>query len=212
MDISFDCDTCGKHLLVDEAGAGITIDCPGCGKPVYVPSVSSHKPPDPPARVEVKSATPKTAPVSAPKVSSSYGDRRAVWTLPPLVPKYGTLRAIASFCQFVAVPVGVVQVVLGFVLLMFGAPFDRYGPFALIPAVVGCVSGVVSTVMLLGAAESIRVFIDIEENTRATRQMMEYELRGKYQPSSPSTGASTTGTPRADQSPPSASQVRFSSR
>ena len=191
MDISFDCDTCGKHLVIDQAGAGITIDCPGCGKPVYVPSLSSHRPPDPPTRVEVKSATPKTAPTPPPKVSSSYSERRTVWTLPPLVTKYGTLRTIANCCQFMAVPVGVVQVVLGFVLLMFGAPFDAYGPFALIPAVVGCVSGVLSVVVLLGAAESIRVFIDIEENTRATRQMMEYELRGKYQPSSPSTGAST---------------------
>jgi hypothetical protein len=210
MDISFDCDTCGKHLVVDEAGAGITIDCPGCGKPAYVPSLSSHKPPDPPVRVEVKSATPKTAPVAPPKISSSYGNRRAVWTLPPLVTKYGTLRAIANFCQFMAVPVGIVQVLLGIVFFRFGAPFAIYSPIAFIPVVIACVGGVLSVVVLLGTAESIRVFIDIEENTRATRQMMEYELRGKYQPSSPSTGASTTAAPKTDQSPSSASQVRFS--
>ena len=207
MDISFDCDTCGKHLLIDQSGAGITIDCPGCGKPVYVPSLSSHKPPDPPARVEVKSATPKTAPTPPPKVSSSYGDRRAVWTLPPLVPKYGTLRAIASFCQFMAVPVGVVHVFVAILLFRMDA---FLGLVAVIQAVAIVAAGVFSMVVLFGAAESIRVFIDIEENTRATRQMMEYELRGKYQPSSPSTGASTSGTPPTDQSPPSASQVRFS--
>ena len=55
MDISFDCDKCGKHLLVDEAGAGITITCPGCGKPVYVPSPSSQNQAATPTRVEVKS-------------------------------------------------------------------------------------------------------------------------------------------------------------
>jgi predicted RNA-binding Zn-ribbon protein involved in translation (DUF1610 family) len=62
MDISFDCDSCGKHLVIDEAGAGITIDCPGCGKPVYVPSTGSQKPSDPPTRVEVRSAAPRTTP------------------------------------------------------------------------------------------------------------------------------------------------------
>jgi hypothetical protein len=61
MDISFDCDKCGKHLLVDEAGAGITIECPGCGKPVYVPSPSSQNQSAPPTRVEVKPTSPKPA-------------------------------------------------------------------------------------------------------------------------------------------------------
>lgn len=209
MDISFDCDTCGKHLVIDQAGAGITIDCPGCGKPAYVPSLSSHKPPDPPARVEVKSATSKTVPTPPPKVSSSYGDRRAVWTLPPLVSKYGALRTIASFCQFMAVPIAVVHVFVAFLLFKMEAPL--FWAMAVIQAVAIVVAGVFSMVVLFGAAESIRVFIDIEENTRATRQMMEYELRGKYQTSSRSTSASTTGTPTTDQSPSSASQVRFSS-
>ena len=209
MDISFDCDSCGKHLVVDQAGAGITIDCPGCGKPVYVPSLSSHKPPDPPARVEVKSATPKTAPVSAPKVSSSYGDRRSVWTLPPLVTKYGTLRTIAKFCQFMAVPVAIVHVFVAILLFKMEAPL--VGAMAVFEAVAIVVTGVFSMAALFAAAESIRVFIDIEENTRATRQMMEYELRSKYQPPPPSTSASTSGTPPTDQSRSSASQVRFSS-
>src|ERR1017187_2741557 len=104
MDISFDCEKCGKHLVIDEAGAGITIDCPECGKPIYIPSPASHKPSDPPTRVEVKSAIPKAQPVSTPKASSSRGERRTDWPLPPLVTKYGTLRTIANFCQFMAVP------------------------------------------------------------------------------------------------------------
>lgn len=56
MDITFNCSNCGKHLVVDEAAAGITIDCPGCGKPVYVPSTPAQ---GAPMRVEVKSTTRK---------------------------------------------------------------------------------------------------------------------------------------------------------
>jgi hypothetical protein len=70
MDISFTCAACGKNLVIDEAGVGITIDCPGCGKPVYVPSAVPPAPHDAPARVEVKSSVRKTAPVpsgAAPK-------------------------------------------------------------------------------------------------------------------------------------------------
>ncbi len=207
MDIPFDCDTCGKHLVIDEAGAGITIDCPGCGKPVYVPSPGSQKPSDPPARVEVKSATPKTASVSPPKVLSSSGERRTVWSPPSLVPKYSALRTIANFLQFIAVPTAIFHVLLAFPVFRFGARF--FGPVAIIPAVVMCVFGVFSIVGLLGAAESIRVFTDIEENTRATRHMMEYELRGKYQTSSPSTKATTAGTSTTNQSTQAASQLRF---
>ena len=71
MDISFTCDKCGKKLVVDEAGAGITIDCPGCGKPIYVPSSSPPSRQDTPERVEVKSAKPKSPFIPAP-VTSKY--------------------------------------------------------------------------------------------------------------------------------------------
>lgn len=38
MDIRFNCSTCGKHLVVEEAGAGRLIVCPDCGSEVSVPS------------------------------------------------------------------------------------------------------------------------------------------------------------------------------
>ncbi|HVM61553.1 MAG TPA: hypothetical protein VMV72_11885 [Verrucomicrobiae bacterium] len=67
MDISFTCGNCGKKLVIDDAGAGITIDCPDCGKPVYVPTAAPPpKPKDPPARVEPKPATRVAAPAPAP--------------------------------------------------------------------------------------------------------------------------------------------------
>jgi hypothetical protein len=71
MDISFTCDKCGKNLVIDDAGAGITIDCPQCGKPIYVPSSPPPSRQDAPQRVEVKSAKPKSPFIPAP-VTSKY--------------------------------------------------------------------------------------------------------------------------------------------
>lgn len=67
MDISFTCDKCGKNLVIDEAGAGITIDCPECGNAVYVPSATPPKPKEAPVRVELKplKRVPAPAPVPA---------------------------------------------------------------------------------------------------------------------------------------------------
>jgi len=67
MDISFICDKCGKTLVIDEAGAGISIDCPECGKAVYVPSAARSKQKDVPVRVELKSSKPVAAPASPPR-------------------------------------------------------------------------------------------------------------------------------------------------
>ena len=205
MDISFECGTCGKHLVVDEAGAGMSIDCPGCGKPVYVPNSTSQNQADPPTRVEVKSA----APVSSPKVSSSSGERQAGWSPPVLVTKYRALRTVANVYEFMAVPAAIVQVLLAFLAYKAVAPL--YGDVAIIPAIVIGVVGVFSMVMMYAMAESIRVFIDIEENTRATRQLIEHELHIKYYtpapPREPPRVSSTSSS-----SPPQPSHVRFSNR
>jgi hypothetical protein len=84
------------------------------------------------------------------------------------------------------------------------------GGLAFVRAVVIIVMGVFSVVILLGAAESIRVFLAIEENTRATRQMMEYELVNKYRTPVPSTEASTPAAPSTNPSAQAASRVKFS--
>ena len=48
MDITFECNKCGQSLVVEEAGAGLTIDCPNCGKPAYVSSASRPRVPSAP--------------------------------------------------------------------------------------------------------------------------------------------------------------------
>jgi TM2 domain-containing membrane protein YozV/DNA-directed RNA polymerase subunit RPC12/RpoP len=85
MDISFTCTNCGKNLVIDNAGAGITIDCPECGKPVYVPSAAPPpKPKEPPARVEPKPSL--RVPVSSPPPPAPVPDARPRNN--PLVPSY----------------------------------------------------------------------------------------------------------------------------
>jgi len=79
MDITFSCEKCGQNIVVDEAGAGITVDCPRCGQPVYVPSIAPSTKTNPPVvRIETASAKPMPAatpiaPVPIRPVGLSYG-------------------------------------------------------------------------------------------------------------------------------------------
>lgn len=40
MDITFNCTSCGQHVVIDEAGAGLTVQCPGCGESIAVPNTN----------------------------------------------------------------------------------------------------------------------------------------------------------------------------
>jgi hypothetical protein len=40
MDITFNCSNCGTHIVIDEAGAGMSVECPKCNKPLTVPPAS----------------------------------------------------------------------------------------------------------------------------------------------------------------------------
>jgi len=55
MDIYFFCGSCGQHLVIDDAGAGLTIQCPQCRNDVTVPGAIEPKPASP--------AQPTVAPV-----------------------------------------------------------------------------------------------------------------------------------------------------
>jgi DNA-directed RNA polymerase subunit RPC12/RpoP len=41
MDIAFNCDKCGQHVVIDESGAGMTVQCPSCSSDLIVPPVES---------------------------------------------------------------------------------------------------------------------------------------------------------------------------
>jgi DNA-directed RNA polymerase subunit M/transcription elongation factor TFIIS len=53
MDIEFDCNKCGQHIVIDEAAAALRAQCPKCAASITVPSKPSVdvKPPSPPASV-----------------------------------------------------------------------------------------------------------------------------------------------------------------
>ncbi len=44
MDITFNCGSCGQHIVVDEAGAGVTVPCPKCGQSLTVPQAATESP------------------------------------------------------------------------------------------------------------------------------------------------------------------------
>jgi len=41
VDITFNCTSCGTHIVIDEAGAGMTVPCPSCNSTLIVPLVQS---------------------------------------------------------------------------------------------------------------------------------------------------------------------------
>jgi hypothetical protein len=40
MDITFRCDRCSQNIVIDEAGAGLTVQCPECGQSLSVPKAA----------------------------------------------------------------------------------------------------------------------------------------------------------------------------
>ena len=60
MNIFFNCQHCGKHLEVDQSGAGMEVPCPVCGKSILIPSNSPS--------TSIKSPTPT---VTQPPVSQA---------------------------------------------------------------------------------------------------------------------------------------------
>ncbi|HUJ12100.1 MAG TPA: hypothetical protein VL171_18995 [Verrucomicrobiae bacterium] len=60
MDIEFSCKKCGQHLVIDEAGAGLSIQCPTCGVKLDVP----------------KPALPSPTPNAMPRSRDLYNESR----------------------------------------------------------------------------------------------------------------------------------------
>src|SRR5437667_7567781 len=53
MDITFNCEKCGQHIVIDEAGAGLEVQCPNCSQPLAVPKPVELLP-SPPRASETK--------------------------------------------------------------------------------------------------------------------------------------------------------------
>ncbi len=198
MDISFTCDKCGKTLVIDHAGAGITIDCPECGKAVYVPSSAAPpKPKEPPARVE-----PKPLPrVATPTPLQPPGPHPAQPRNNPLVPSYTTTPkytvhpSIAAGVHCLVILVGIELVglcvlrqnlQLGVALLYASTPF-LIAP--LLCAVYAMCVGHVRHGLLVVAGLSLiiamsywagisMVMLELADAQRQMQQMLQQQMQG----------------------------------
>ena len=72
MDISFFCEKCGQHVVIDAVAAGQLVDCPKCGTPLAVPYKS--KPLNKPATFDT-TALPTPASPSAPSPVQATSSR-----------------------------------------------------------------------------------------------------------------------------------------
>jgi hypothetical protein len=119
---------------------------------------------------------------AAPSYGSGFGGSQP----PALKKKYKVLRLIAVVMRILAVVVGAIMIIAGLVMIVAGAAtstqttstpqFPDPGPAAFFGGLVGglilLVYGVFVFIFLYAYAEWMYVFMDIEENTRLTNQML----------------------------------------
>ena len=103
--------------------------------------------------------------------------------MPAVKKKYKILRLIAVLMKILAVVVGALLIIVGLVMIVAGATaskstpaFPDTGPGAFFGGLVGglimLVYGVFVAIFLYAYAEWMYVFMDIEENTRMTNEML----------------------------------------
>lgn len=76
MDISFHCNKCGQHILIDEAGAGVSVECPACKQQLVVPKSSQPDRRTPSAHVTGKSFQPTPPLVPPPKAAITNDSKK----------------------------------------------------------------------------------------------------------------------------------------
>jgi predicted RNA-binding Zn-ribbon protein involved in translation (DUF1610 family) len=66
-DILFECPSCGKSMVIDQAAEGYTIECPQCHIPVIVPpkTGAAPQPPLPPSLAAAAKAAPAPKPAGS---------------------------------------------------------------------------------------------------------------------------------------------------
>jgi zinc-ribbon domain len=152
--------------------------CGSCGTTLSVSSTPpgpSYQKPPPPAPGYQNPPQPMNS-------SSSYG---FAGSATQAVKKYKVLRLIAVLMKILAVIAGIALMITGLVMIVAGAAsssrattptFGEPGPAAFFGGLVGglvlVVYGVFVFVFLYAYAEWMYVFMDIEENTRLTNEML----------------------------------------
>jgi hypothetical protein len=164
MTISAVCPTCGQKGEVPDSLQGLRVKCPTCGQPFKVPLSPAAMPsPEPGSSSKLgldQRKEPKTEPAQVEQAKGPDPDEPSS-IVPPRPPlKYPALRAIAAVNE----ALGLFALVLGLAamcIILFGTTTPSTGLFA---------SAFCWTVLVpigfFASAQMLRVFLDIEENTR----------------------------------------------
>lgn len=154
--------------------------CGGCGTTLAPAAPPSPQPPTPSYEQSspVKNATPSYG--AGGYSSGGFGGG----SIPAVKKKYKVLRLIAVLMKILSVVIGAILIILGLIMIVAGATtstqstqaFPDPGFSALLGGFVGgliaIVYGVFAFVFLYAYAEWMYVFMDIEENTRLTNEML----------------------------------------
>jgi hypothetical protein len=151
MDISFTC-KCGQNIVIDEAGAGITVDCPQCGSPAYVPSAASTKVKDIPVRVETplaKLMAKQAQTPSAPRPATSVFTPHKPEDIHPSI--QASLACLLILAGFALIELIVLQqnMFAAAIPIYMATPFMTAAPLCAIYGM--CVGHVKHGLLLLGA-------------------------------------------------------------
>lgn len=149
--------------------------CGGCGTTLTAPP----PPPSPPAAASFEKSYPVV------NAGPGYGGAAGFsgGATPVVKKKYKVLRLIAVLMKILAVLVGAIMIIGGLVMIVAGAaassqttPSFDTGPTAFLGGAVAglilIVYGVLVFAFLYAYAEWMYVFMDIEENTRMTNEML----------------------------------------
>lgn len=98
MDITFRCDRCSQHIVIDEAGAGLTVQCPECGQTLTVPQ-AQPRPSKPsgwlPVSIRFSEPHAQSGP-SKPPTPTTPNDVATKEPLPPAWTLESVPKAVAS--------------------------------------------------------------------------------------------------------------------
>jgi hypothetical protein len=152
--------------------------CGGCGT-----TLSAAPPPTPPATPSYEQSYPVMNAAPSYGAGSYGGGGYGSSAMPAVKKKYKILRLIAVLMKILAIVVGALLIIVGLVMIVAGATASKstpavpdIGPGAFFGGLVGglimLVYGVFIAIFLYAYAEWMYVFMDIEENTRVTNEML----------------------------------------
>lgn len=155
--------------------------CGGCGATIPPPSPPVSPPPKP-YQPPPESVAPAYTPQSSVPITSSFSPNSASSPPPHVEKKYKALRLIAMLYKILAFVAGGACILVALFMFVTGAATSSRSttlgpdPTAILGGAVGglflLIYGAFLFIFLYGLGEWMTVFMDIEENTRKTNEML----------------------------------------